>query len=237
MPRFHLGSNAKSKEEAAVRRLVCLAAKENAADEAAGSHAKAKEAAGAEEIADSLPFSARESTLKMNRLKARSMDRKPNQQIGSQINRLKAISKDWMLDHHIEGQINRSVKKGDIKPAQFGSTKTASSGSSKPAGNDKSSLSSETGSSKTVTSKLSDRDVLVAQMPTKAHTDMTRPSRARLKESRVTDVSHEVQGRDVQDLLKEKAPKPIKKVPMIPNIRIISLSEPTLKAQVGGGDR
>ena len=71
-----------------------MAAKENAVDEAAGSHARANEAAGAEDISDSLPFSARESTLKMNRLKARSMDRKQNQQIGSQINRLKAISKD-----------------------------------------------------------------------------------------------------------------------------------------------
>ena len=270
----------------------------------------------------------------MNRLKARSMDRKLDQQIGSQINRLKARSKDCMLDHHIEGQINssatdeadgsnakdiankdaskkaavgkvaikssvivsdppkedveeqenpieeeknviagtkataeekvaevieaapktekeaayvlakrggirsnqrdsiRSVKKVDvkpaqrdsIKPAQIGSTKTASSGRSKPAGNGKSSLSSETGSSNTVTSKLSDRDVLLAQMPTQAHTDMTRPSRARLK------------GRE-QDLLKEEAPKPTKQVPMIPNIRIISLSESTLKAQVEGGDR
>ena len=45
------GSNAKAKEEAAIRWLVCLAAKKNAADEAAGSHAKAKEAAAAEEIA------------------------------------------------------------------------------------------------------------------------------------------------------------------------------------------
>ena len=68
------GSNAKAKEEAAVRKLACLAAKEDATEEAAGSQAKAKEAAAAEETADSLPCSAIESTLKMNRLKARSMD-------------------------------------------------------------------------------------------------------------------------------------------------------------------
>ena len=161
----------------------------------------------------------------MNRLKAKSMDRKLDQQTGSQINGLKARSKGWMLDHHIEGQINSSdtdeadgsnakdiankdaskkaapktekeaayvlatsikpVQRDSIKPAQIGSTKTASSGRSKPAGNGKSSLSSETGSSNTVTSKLSDRDVLLAQMPTQALTDMTRPSRDRLKENRV----------------------------------------------------
>ena len=63
----------------------CLAAKKDAADKAAGSRAKAKEAAAAEDVADSLPCSAVESTLNMNRLKARSMDQKLDQQIGSRI--------------------------------------------------------------------------------------------------------------------------------------------------------
>ena len=108
----------------------------------------------------------------------------------------------------------RSVRKGDIKPvqrdsikpAQVGSTKIASSGSSKPAGNGKSSLSRDTGSNNTVTKKLSDRDVLLAQMPKQVHTDMKRPSRARLKENWMADVGQDVQGIYVQDLLKVEAP-------------------------------
>ena len=53
----------------------------------------------------------------------------------------------------------------------------------------------------------------------------------------IPPVPHNVQGRDVEDLLKEEAPKPNKQIPMLLNIRLISLSEPTLKAQVGERDR
>ena len=90
----------------------------------------------------------------MNRLKARSMDRKLDQQIKSQINGLKARSKDWLLDQHIEGQINSSAKdiankndsnKADVEnavayvlakkcmPVQRGSIKSIQRDSIKPA--------------------------------------------------------------------------------------------------------
>ena len=59
----------------------CLAAKKDAADKAAGSRAKAKEAAAAEDVADSLPCSAMESTLKIQILEAESIDWKLDQQI------------------------------------------------------------------------------------------------------------------------------------------------------------
>ena len=84
------GSNTKAKEEAVVRKLACLAVKKDATDKAAGSHAIAAEEANVgklaclvakkdaaeakEEAAAEEPSSAVESTLKMNRLKARSMD-------------------------------------------------------------------------------------------------------------------------------------------------------------------
>ena len=114
----------------------------------------------------------------------------------------------------------KSIQKDSIKTTQGGGTKTASSGSSKSAGNGKyvnklASLSSETGSSRTVTTKLSDRDVLLAQMPPQAHTDMTRPFRARLKENRVAmiykaEMYKTCSKRRLQSLtnrLKEEAPK------------------------------
>ena len=60
------------------------------------------------------------NTLKMNRLKAKSMDRKLDQQIGIQSNGLKARSKGWMLDHHIEVQINSSdTVEADYKATQI----------------------------------------------------------------------------------------------------------------------
>ena len=54
-----------------------------------------------------------------------------------------------------------------------------------------------------VTSKLSDSDVLLAQMATEVHTDMTRPGRTRLKENKSLNAGHDdngiaVEGHDVQ---------------------------------------
>ena len=53
------------------------------------------------------------------------------------------------------------------------------------------SLRSETGSGSPVTSNLSDSDVSLAQMPTIVHTDMTMPSRARLKENKSANAGHD----------------------------------------------
>ena len=83
-----------------------------------------------------------------------------------------------------------------IKPAKGGNTETATCGSS------------VTGSGSPVTSKLSDSDVLLAQMPTTGHTDMTRPDIARLKVNKYANSGyddnsidiecHSVQGHDGQ---------------------------------------
>ena len=48
-----------------------------------------------------------------------------------------------------------------------------------------------------VTSRLADSDVLLVQMPTIGHTDMTRPDRARLKENKSANSCHDGHGIDV----------------------------------------
>ena len=100
-----------------------------------------------------------------------------------------------------------------MKPANGGSIKNASSESSKTASSGctdcsvqvmaqmpilrgkfvkkLASLSSETGSGSPATSNLSDSNVSLAQMSTIVYTDMTRPTRARLKEDKSANAGHD----------------------------------------------
>ena len=115
---------------------------------------------------------------------------------------IKPLQRDGIK--HFQRISIKSVKWDSMKPANGGSTKNASSESSKAASSGctdcsaqvmaqmpklrgksvkkLASLRIETGSGSPVTSNLSDSDVSLAQMTTKVHTDMIRPSTARLKQ-------------------------------------------------------
>ena len=79
----------------------------------------------------------------------------------------------------------QSVQRDSIKPAQGCNTETAPCGSSM------------TGRGIPMTSKLSDSDVLLAQMPTLVQTEMTRPGRASLKENKSANAGRDDNGIDV----------------------------------------
>ena len=124
---------------------------------------------------------------------------------------IKPLQRDGI--RHFKRISIKSVKRDSMKPANGGSIKNASSESSKTASSGctdcsvqvmaqmpilrgkfvkkLASLSSETGSGSPATSNLSDSNVSLAQMSTIVYTDMTRPTRARLKEDKSANAGHD----------------------------------------------